>query len=86
MLAEVISGSDDAKLAELVLQLHTPVEKLRQWEAHWKRISGQGQPADANSRASGTAGGRIGDRQNLAALEAGDEPVGAHGEWQHSKH
>ena len=83
MLAEVISGSDDAKLAELVLQLHTPVEKLRQWETHWRRISGQEQPGKASSRASAMSDCHVGDRQNLAALEAGDESVGPHGEWQH---
>ena len=85
MLAEVISGSDDAKLAELALQLHTPMEKLRQWEAHWTRISGQAQPANPGSRTSGVAEGRMEDRQSLAALEAGDEPAGPHGEWQHCK-
>ena len=83
MLAEVISGSDDAKLAQLVLQLHTPVEKLRQWENHWRRISGQEQAGRACSGASTALGGHVGDRQNLAALEAGDESVGPHGEWEH---
>ena len=83
MLAEVISGSDDAKLAELVLQLHTPVEKLRQWETRWRRISGQEQPGKANGRASAMSACHGGDRQNLAALEAGDESVGPHGEWQY---
>ena len=85
MLAEVISGSDDATLAELALQLHTPMEKLRQWEAHWTRISGQMQPSDSSSTSSGMAEGRIEDPQSLAALEAGDEPMGPHGEWQHCK-
>ena len=34
MLAEAISGSDDAKLGELAMQLHTPMAQLRHWEAN----------------------------------------------------
>ena len=85
MLAEAISGSDDAKLAELALQLHTPLAKLRQWEANWNRISGQRQMCEAATADSERAGRRSRGYQPMDAIEAGDEPLGAHGKWELSK-
>ena len=81
-LAEAISSADDARLAELALQLHTPLAKLRHWEAHWKRISGQMQQGEAAAASNTRATDHIQDRHAMDAIEARDEPMGAHGEWK----
>ena len=53
MRADAIESSDEVTLAELAVQLHAPVPKLRMWGASWRRLSGQqgdeGMAAAANA-------------------------------------
>jgi hypothetical protein len=83
MLAEAITESDDATLAELALQLHTPIARLRQWDASWRRVSGQMQACGV-----GVAGGALADREEqgrvrMDAVAPWDESAGAHNLWQY---
>ena len=55
MLADAISGSDDATLGELAVQLHTPVSKLRMWGTNWRRMSGQYQSEPESMAAAALA-------------------------------
>ena len=46
MLADAIESSDEVTLAELAVQLHAPVPKLRMWGASWRMLSGQQEAAE----------------------------------------
>ena len=67
MLAEAISGSDDATLGELAMHLHTPIAKLRQRGANWRRVSGQMLACGANA-ADGAVANR--EEQGRVHMEA----------------
>ena len=46
LLADAIVNSDESTLAELAVQLHAPVSKLRMWGSSWRRLFGQHEAAN----------------------------------------